>query len=180
MMTFLWWFMLIVYAVCCLGLIVIVLLQKGKGTGFAGAFGVGPGSDTVFGPRMSKSLPVRLTYIMAGLFLSLALVMSIIAGSVGKGAAPGKVDAAGRSGSLLSALDEEPVDGVEEGSAPENVPGTQLDDAGESPSVGTPGEGPLSEDASVEDADVAVETTGSGEEAGAADSADTTAEDDAE
>ena len=31
----LWWFMLICYIPCCIGLIVIVLLQKGKGLGSA-------------------------------------------------------------------------------------------------------------------------------------------------
>ena len=45
----LWWIMLIIYIPACLGLIAMVLLQKGKGSGFAGAFGVGPGSETVFG-----------------------------------------------------------------------------------------------------------------------------------
>ena len=89
--TTLWWIMLVVYIVSCLGLIVIVLLQKGKGMGFAGAFGLGGGSETVFGPRMSQSLPVKMTYVMAGLFLVLALGMSLISHRVGQAAAPEKV-----------------------------------------------------------------------------------------
>lgn len=88
----LWVLLMIVYVPVCLGLIIIVLLQKGKGAGFAGAFGVGPGSEAVFGPRASRSLPVRLTQISAGLFLFLALVMSIIAGKVYEGVAPGIVE----------------------------------------------------------------------------------------
>lgn len=87
----LWWIMLPVYVVCCVGLIVIVLLQKGKGTGFAGAFGVGAGSETVFGPRARKSLPVRLTYIMAGLFMFLSLSMSLLVGKIIEGTAPAQV-----------------------------------------------------------------------------------------
>lgn len=85
-----WWLLMIIYIPACIGLIVIVLLQKGKGTGFAGAFGAGagPGSDTVFGPRMSRSLPIRLTYAAATLFMVIAVVMSLIAGKVGKGVAP--------------------------------------------------------------------------------------------
>jgi protein translocase SecG subunit len=71
-----------------LGLIAIVLLQKGKGVGFAGAFGVGAGSEAVFGPQASRSLPVRLTRIMVVLFMVLALGMSLIAGKAGKAVAP--------------------------------------------------------------------------------------------
>lgn len=90
----LWWVLMVLYVPACVGLIVIVLLQKGKGTGFAGAFGAGagPGADTVFGPRMSRSLPIRLTYAAAALFMIIAVVMSLIAGRVGKGLAPELVE----------------------------------------------------------------------------------------
>lgn len=88
----LWWLMLLFYVPSCIGLIAIVLLQKGKGVGFAGAFGIGPGSDTVFGPRMSRSLPAKLTYVMAALFLILAMAMTLVSHRVGTAAAPEKVD----------------------------------------------------------------------------------------
>ena len=87
----LWYLMLILYIPACLGLIVVVLLQKGKGVGFAGAFGVGPGSDAVFGPRGARTLPQKLTYVMAATFMILALCMSMISGRLGKGAAPDTV-----------------------------------------------------------------------------------------
>jgi preprotein translocase subunit SecG len=87
----LFWLLLIPYVLCAIGLILIVLMQKGKGTGFAGAFGVGPGSEAVFGPRASQSLPVRLTYIFAGVFLVLALVLSMVQGEVARGRAPEQV-----------------------------------------------------------------------------------------
>ncbi len=87
----LWYFLLFFYVLSCIGLIVIVLLQKGKGSGFAGAFGLGGGSETVFGPRMSKSLPQRLTYIMAAVFMIIAFLMSMISGRLGKGVAPDKI-----------------------------------------------------------------------------------------
>ena len=89
--TVLWWLILLLYLPACLGLIVIVLLQKGKGTGFAGAFGVGGGSDTVFGPRSSKSLPQKITYAAAGVFMVLALLMSTLSGRVGRSSAPSEV-----------------------------------------------------------------------------------------
>ncbi len=93
-LTTLWWVILLLYIPACIGLIVIVLLQKGKGVGFAGAFGVGGGSDTIFGPRSSKSLPQKITYAAAGTFMVLALLMSTLSGRVGRSAAPEEVDEA--------------------------------------------------------------------------------------
>ena len=90
MWDILWYVMLALYIPACIGLIVVVLLQKGKGVGFAGAFGMGGGSDTVFGPRMNKSLPQRLTHAMAAIFMILALGMSLVSGRLGKGVAPDK------------------------------------------------------------------------------------------
>lgn len=94
----LWWVMLALYIPACLGLIVIVLLQKGKGGGFAGAFG-GGGTEAVFGPRTSRSLPQRITYTMAALFMGIAMILSLLSGRVGRGAAPELVDAATLSSS---------------------------------------------------------------------------------
>lgn len=90
-----WWLMLVPYLLCCVGLVIIVLLQKGKGVGFAGAFGAGPGGDAVFGPRSSKSLPQKITYTMASIFMLLALLMSMLSGNRGISAAPGLVEDTG-------------------------------------------------------------------------------------
>lgn len=91
-----WWLMLVLYVPSCLGLIVIVLLQKGKGVGFAGAFGAGPGgADAVFGPRSSKSLPQKITYTMAGIFMTLSLLMSMLSGNLGSSVAPTLVEDTG-------------------------------------------------------------------------------------
>ncbi|HDP36047.1 MAG TPA: preprotein translocase subunit SecG [Candidatus Hydrogenedentes bacterium] len=84
----LWWMILFLYIPACFGLIIIVLLQRGKGQGLAGAFGMGGGMDTIFGPRSSKSLPQKITYASAAIFMSLALIMSILSGKVGRPAAP--------------------------------------------------------------------------------------------
>jgi len=84
----LYWLLILLYVFACALLIVVVLMQKGKGVGFAGAFGAGGGTDAVFGPRSSRSLPQRLTYTLAGIFMFLALVISTITGKVGLGAAP--------------------------------------------------------------------------------------------
>ncbi len=103
----LWYGLHFLYVPSCLGLIVIVLLQKGKGTGFAGAFGTGGGNDAVFGPRSSQSLPVRMTYIMATVVMSVALILSLIAGRVGKGVAPELEDVGdGTVAATASGLDD--------------------------------------------------------------------------
>lgn len=85
----LWWLLLfLVYLPCCVFLIIIVLLQKGKGAGFAGAFGLSPGSESVFGPKLARTLPQKLTYVSAGIFMVLAILLSALSGKVGKGPAP--------------------------------------------------------------------------------------------
>jgi protein translocase SecG subunit len=87
-------FLYIIYIPSCLGLIGIVLLQKGKNMGFAGAFGVNPGGDTVLGPRASRSLPVRMTYFMAGAFMTICVLFALIEGRASEGVAPERVDPA--------------------------------------------------------------------------------------
>jgi len=125
----LWWICVILYVPACLGLIAVVLLQKGKGVGFAGAFGLGGGgADTVFGPRMSKSLPVKLTYVMAGMFLVLALGMSLLSGRIHRGEAPEMVPAETVD---MSAYEEAGIGVAPEAETPET------------PAVVLPGEGEL-------------------------------------
>jgi len=99
-----WYVLLVMYVPACLGLIVIVLLQKGKGTGFAGAFGGGggPGSETVFGPRAGQTLPVKLTYVAAIIFVLISLSMSMIASYVGRGNAPELIGGAGTAPAAAS------------------------------------------------------------------------------
>lgn len=113
------WLLILVYVPACIGLIAIVLLQKGKGTGFAGAFGIGGGSDAVFGPRASRSLPVRLTYTFATIFIVLALTLSFLEDKIVRGDAPELVaeEAVVESGlldeGLGSAYSDEDAEGVE-------------------------------------------------------------------
>lgn len=112
----LFWLVLVLYIPACIGLVVVVLLQKGKGVGFAGAFGTGAGTEAVFGPRTSRSLPQRITYTMAGLFMGLALVLSLLSGRVGRGAAPALLDPA------AAVAPSEELDSLFEGEAPATTP----------------------------------------------------------
>lgn len=116
----LWWILVVIYVPACLGLIVIVLLQKGKGSGFAGSFGAGagPGSETVFGPRAGQTLPVKLTYIAAVVFISVSVIFSMVASKVGKGTAPELLQEDGTPIEAKSELDDLGIGSGRAGSAP--------------------------------------------------------------
>ncbi len=65
------------HVLVCLFLIIVVLLQSGKAADLAGAFG-GMGSQTVFGPRGSATVLSNATTVAAGLFMVLALSLTIV------------------------------------------------------------------------------------------------------
>lgn len=104
----LWWVLMVIYVPACFSLIIIVLLQKGKGAGFAGSFGAGagPGSETVFGPRSGQTLPVKLTYIGATVFITISIVFSMVASKVGKGTAPELLEEGGTAVEVTTELDD--------------------------------------------------------------------------
>ena len=136
-MDTLWYFLLVLYIPACLGLIVIVLLQKGKGTGFAGSFGMGagPGSETVFGPRAGQTLPVKMTYVAAVIFVLISLGMSLIAGRVGKGDAPELVEGATMSSGVATELDALGLGSGVQGAAEDSAAAPDTDTA---PASGVP------------------------------------------
>lgn len=68
--------LLVVHIGACGGLILIVLLQAGKGASLGAAFG-GGASQTVFGAR-SATLIGRLTWVLAALFMATSLLLTII------------------------------------------------------------------------------------------------------
>ena len=100
----LWWICSIIWFVACVALVLVVLLQKGKSSGFAGAFGVGGGSDAVFGPRGRKSAIVKATYIAAGVFMVLSLTLSMVVGRISRGTAPEMVEEDVAANSALNEL----------------------------------------------------------------------------
>ncbi|MEW6096010.1 MAG: preprotein translocase subunit SecG [bacterium] len=66
----------ILHYLLCFGLILIVLLQAGKGGGLASAFG-GGSSETIFGTRRGNIL-TRTTAIGVGIFMVTSLLLTII------------------------------------------------------------------------------------------------------
>jgi preprotein translocase subunit SecG len=83
--------LVILYVLVCLFLILVVLLQQGKGADLAGAFG-GGGSQTSFGPRSGTNIMHRMTTVAFILFVVLCLALAILSGkqraSVLEGMAP--------------------------------------------------------------------------------------------
>lgn len=73
----------IVHVIVCLILILVVLLQSGKGADLASAFG-GGSSQTTFGPRGAATFLSKATTIAAVLFMLTSLVLYLY-GSKPKG-----------------------------------------------------------------------------------------------
>ena len=71
--------LIILYVLVCIFLILVVLLQQGKGADLAGAFG-GGGSQTSFGPRSASNIMHRMTTGSFVLFVVLSLALAILSG----------------------------------------------------------------------------------------------------
>jgi len=69
--------LLILHVIVCLFLIGVVLLQQGKSSDLAGAFG-GQGSQTAFGPRGATNLLSKLTTWSAILFMVTSIALTIV------------------------------------------------------------------------------------------------------
>lgn len=70
-------FVSLIHVLMCIILIVIVLLQSGKGSDLASAFG-GGGSNTMFGSHGAASFLNKLTTIAAIMFMVTSLTLAIL------------------------------------------------------------------------------------------------------
>ena len=70
----------VIHVGVCLFLILVVLLQTGKGADLAGAFG-GGGSQTAFGARGATTLLHKVTTGSAVAFMATSLILAILASS---------------------------------------------------------------------------------------------------
>jgi preprotein translocase subunit SecG len=64
----------VLFVLCCIALILIVLIQKGKGGGLSGAFG-GAMASGILGSKTGDFL-TWVTIVLAGVFLFLAVLMA--------------------------------------------------------------------------------------------------------
>lgn len=80
------------YVVICVALIVVILLQSGKGSGLSGIFGSGGGGQTIFGARAGDVM-TKTTTILAICFMGFSLVLALI--SVRDDSLVGEIEAVG-------------------------------------------------------------------------------------
>jgi preprotein translocase subunit SecG len=64
----------VLFVLCCIALVLIVLIQKGKGGGLSGAFG-GAMASGILGSKTGDFL-TWVTIVLAGVFLFLAVIMA--------------------------------------------------------------------------------------------------------
>jgi preprotein translocase subunit SecG len=81
------WYVLlvIVHVTVCLALILVVLLQVGKGQSIGAAFGGAGSSQTFFGSRGPATFLSRLTTVSAAVFMLTSLGLAYISMSGGQG-----------------------------------------------------------------------------------------------
>lgn len=71
---------LVLFILVCVFLILLVLIQKGRGGGLASAFG-GMGGNTAFGSKTGDVL-TWATSVVFGVFIVLAIILNLVANSV--------------------------------------------------------------------------------------------------
>ncbi len=105
-------FLTVLHVMVCLVLILVVLLQRGKGSDIGAALG-GGGSNTVFGSRGAGNFLTKLTTASAVLFMLTSLSLSYITTQEGQ----------------LQIFDEEPVPAAAEYDVLEEVDDNLAPDA---------------------------------------------------
>ena len=76
-------FLLVIHYITCFAMILVILLQSGKGGGLAGAFG--GGGSTIFGGRGAGTVLTRATMILGGLFFVTSLTLALMSTTGGVG-----------------------------------------------------------------------------------------------
>ena len=72
-------FVLVIHVVVCLAMILIILLQTGKGADIGAAFG-GGSSQTVFGSSGATTFLSKVTIIAAVVFMSTSFILTYFSG----------------------------------------------------------------------------------------------------
>ena len=104
-------FLLIIQLFCAIGIVSLVLLQRGKGAEAGAGFGAGA-SGTVFGARGATTALSRATAILAALFMLTSLSLAYL----------GTHAAAAPANSLLDRLSQQPSTAPSTPSAPRTAP----------------------------------------------------------
>ncbi len=105
------------YVLICVSLIVVILLQSGKGSGLSGILGSGGGGQTIFGARAGDVM-TKTTTVLAVCFMGFSLVLALLS-TQQTSSLVGEIEAAG-----LEMPDPEPL-AVGEGSPSAAAPGEE-------------------------------------------------------
>ena len=70
-------FLMIVHVIVCIAVVLVVLLQQGKGASVGATFGTG-GSQTVFGSRGAGNFLTKLTAAAGAIFMITSLALAIL------------------------------------------------------------------------------------------------------
>ncbi|MAS58342.1 MAG: preprotein translocase subunit SecG [Gammaproteobacteria bacterium] len=97
--------LIFLYILIAISLIILILLQQGKGSDIGSAFG-GGASNAMFGPNSSLSPLTKITAILATLFLIFSLAITYQA----------------RSSTKALFLEQETTRPVERGELPDTIP----------------------------------------------------------
>lgn len=76
MLGFFFWTFLVLFTVVSLFMVLLILIQKGRGGGLSGAFG-GAGGNTAFGSKTGDVL-TWVTSVAFGIFLLLAVILNLL------------------------------------------------------------------------------------------------------
>ena len=133
-------FITVVHVLVCIILIVVVLLQRGKGAEIGAVFG-GGASNTVFGSRGAGNFFTRLTTGAAAVFMVTSLVLSYMATQQSQ---PGLFDDEEPAAAEEPAGDaaDSPFGEIPGAATPGEIPGAADSPFGEVPGAATPGETP--------------------------------------
>ncbi len=81
------------YVVICVSLIVVILLQSGKGSGLSGILGSGGGGQTIFGARAGDVM-TKTTTVLAICFMGFSLFLALLSARQSSSLV-GEIEAAG-------------------------------------------------------------------------------------
>ncbi len=81
------------YVLICVSLIVVILLQSGKGSGLSGILGSGGGGQTIFGARAGDVM-TKTTTVLAICFMGFSLVLALLSARQSSSLV-GEIEAAG-------------------------------------------------------------------------------------
>lgn len=70
--------MSVLFVLICFLLVVVVLLQSGKGGGISGAFGIGQAGQTIFGASGAGNVLTKATAVLGGAFMLFSLLLALM------------------------------------------------------------------------------------------------------